>query len=191
MLYYETELPKGALTKRLFSNNLFKATLVKTQSEEFKKKKKKNLSTEYTLYPSTHKCLAFVNTREFISRVLACAPFNPFALTWCRCLGQNRRTRCVFFHLSAEHLSGWCPKRCSCWSKMISFRPMTRPVNTKHHQQRQVTLTMTVLNFWLYFWILTFIWKIHLSSILKPTFSGTAWKICREVQSKILYYTGT
>lgn len=41
MLYYETELPKGALTKRLFSNNLFKATLVKTQSEEFKKKKNK------------------------------------------------------------------------------------------------------------------------------------------------------
>lgn len=38
MLYYETELPRGALTKRFFSNNLFKATLVKIQSEELKKK---------------------------------------------------------------------------------------------------------------------------------------------------------
>lgn len=37
MLYYETELPKDALTKRFFSNNLFKATLVRIQSEEFQK----------------------------------------------------------------------------------------------------------------------------------------------------------
>lgn len=43
MLYYETELPKGALTKRFFSNNLFKATLVKTQSEEFQKISKKKI----------------------------------------------------------------------------------------------------------------------------------------------------
>lgn len=51
MLYYETELPRGALTKRFFSNNLFKATLVKIQSEEFKKKKKFFLLNIHFIHP--------------------------------------------------------------------------------------------------------------------------------------------
>lgn len=104
----------------------------------------------------------------------------PFLLTWCKCLGRSRKRLFSFCRLSAEHRTGQCPGTCSCWSRMTSCRPRTRPVKTKcwcyyerrRHRLRSICFLLLCRR------SLTFIWQIHFSSMLKPTCSGMVWKIC-------------
>lgn len=95
-------------------------------------------------------------------------------LTLCRCLGRSRRRRCVSPRLAAERRRGWYRGRCSCWSRLIGCYPMTHPVKRKNTSQAHLR-NIYYAN-WQEF-ILTFIWEIHFSSMLKPTCSGTAWNI--------------
>lgn len=64
-------------------------------------------------------------------------------LTWCRYLGQSRRRLFSFCRLSAEHRTGWCRGSCSCWSRMIGCRPMTRPANTKCYHNEMLFVNNT------------------------------------------------
>lgn len=125
-------------------------------------------------------------------------PQLPTVLTLSRYLGRSRRRLCVFFRLAAEHRTGWHRGRYSCWSRTTGCRTMIRPVNKRYadwvSQNKTCALLLlpVYLSTWLCPWaycIPTFSWQIHLSSMLKPTCSGIAWKICisRCTKNYIIY----
>lgn len=101
-------------------------------------------------------------------------------LTLCRHQDQNMRRLFSYCQRSAAHMWGWCPRTDSCWSRWRVSHPRNHPVWRNRYNEGVFLSTNTRSNHLEATQTLN--WEIHFSSMLNPTWSGTAWNIWNNIK---------